>query len=96
MTKTKQLRKEVQKNKEIDEEELMALVQNSKLENPDLPEVVIHCACVDYLLNLNKKQYRYKTDPEYAKGIALIKKEYDNKKYVYDVVSILEENNIEK
>ena len=95
MTKTKQLRKEVQK-KEINEEELVALVQNSKLENPHLPDVVIHCACVDYLLNPNKKQYRYKTDPEYAKGIEIIKNEYDNKKYVYEGVSILEANNIEK
>ena len=96
MTKTKQLRKQVQNNKEIDEEELMNLIECSKIENPTLPHVVIHCACVDYLLNPNKKQFRYKTDPEYAKGIELIKNEYDNKKYVYEGVSILEENNIEK
>ena len=91
MTKHKQLRKLTNVDKEIDEDELVNLVQNCKLEYPHLPDIVIHCACVDYLLNPNKKQFKYKTDSEYNKIIEAVKNEYDNKKYVHEGVSILEE-----
>ena len=90
MTKTKQLRKQSNVDKEINEDELVELVQTCKLEYPHLPDIVVHCACVDYLLNPNKKQFKYKTDPEYKKIIDDVKNTYDNKKYVYEGVSILE------
>ena len=60
-----------------------------------MPEIVVHCACVDYLLNPNKNKYGYKTAAEYHKGIDEIKSEYDNTKNVYDGVSVLEENIVE-
>ena len=78
----------------IDEKKLVLLVEQSKAEYPNLPDCVIHAACVDHLMYPNQKEPRYKTDKDFNAEIEKVKALYDNKVFQYKGVTV-DDNNLD-
>ena len=72
---------------EVNEEELIKLVENSKLEYPHLPESVINALCIDHLMYPGKE---FKTDSLFNEKIEKMKEIYERKEYSYEGVRIEE------
>lgn len=67
--------KEQKKPKEINEEELKALVEECKIAYPQVQPILLHMACIDFLMHPTQKKFSCEMDDAINEKITAMKKE---------------------